>query len=115
MVIVASDIPCPAAFYIARGMAEAIPDRLPTAVEIPCTFDLIGGGCGAPQEVFGKGSLSSRGALFRRQIERRRYGGAGKFWQSSGSNPSGGAGEKVSTVHDRKSPSGLFCQKKYDG
>ena len=48
MVVVAGYVSCPTAFYVARGMTVAIPDGLAPSVDIPCTFDLIGGGCASP-------------------------------------------------------------------
>jgi hypothetical protein len=48
MVVVAGDVSSPTAFYVAGGMTVAIPNGLASSVDIPCTFDLIGGGCASP-------------------------------------------------------------------
>src|ERR1700688_1975910 len=54
MVVVAGDVAGIAVFDLARGVAEAIPDRLAPAVLVPRAFDLVRGAGGAPLEVLGK-------------------------------------------------------------
>ena len=61
MVLVAGDVACLCAFYVAEGVAEGVPDGGAAAVDVPCAFDLVGGGGAAPEEAFWKGHRASGG------------------------------------------------------
>ena len=54
MIVIASDVAGVAVLDLARGVAEAIPDRLALAVLVPRAFDLVRGAGGAPLEALGK-------------------------------------------------------------
>src|ERR1700692_3067729 len=87
MVVVTGDVSCPTAFDVARGMAVAIPNGLAPSVDIPCTFDLIGGSCASPQKVFGKGGLAWHRVLSGCWIEVWNDRGTGQFLQGSCDGP----------------------------
>ena len=50
VVVVVSYVAGIAIADFSRSMAEAVPDRLTTSVDVNSTFDLVGGGRRAPQE-----------------------------------------------------------------
>lgn len=49
------------AAHFSRCVGGAVPDGFALAVFVPCAFDLVGGGGGAPEEAFGEAGLLDDG------------------------------------------------------
>ena len=58
-VVIAGDVAGVAVGHAAGRVAEAMPDARAGAVRERRSFDLVGGGCGAPEETVGEADVRS--------------------------------------------------------
>ncbi len=58
VVVIVGDVAGVAVVGLAGGVGEGVPDGGAAAIFVDCAFDLIGGGGGAPEEAWRKGSIA---------------------------------------------------------